>query len=77
MSLIATTLAAQGMVSVLETADGQSGLVAMVGVPGVPGVPGPPGAPGGTISADPGNALSAGLDGGLYCPAVVAGLNHW
>lgn len=77
MSLILTTLSGQGMVSVLEKAGGQSGLVSLVGVPGVPGLPGPPGAPGGTISADAGNALAAGLDGGLYCPAVVAGLNHW
>jgi hypothetical protein len=37
---------------------------------GIPGPPGPPGPPGdiGNISNDPGNALTAGSDQGLYVP---------
>lgn len=37
---------------------------------GIPGPPGPPGPPGdiGNISNDPGNALVAGTDQGLYVP---------
>jgi hypothetical protein len=29
------------------------------------------------ISADPGNAIGIGSDGGLYCPAVVVSTLHW
>lgn len=46
--------------------------------PGPPGPPGPPGADGlGTLSADPGNALTLGTDGGLYCSAVLPLTLHW
>ena len=44
----------------------------------LPGPPGPPG-PGGSgfISADPGNSITTGSDGGLYCPAVTTATIHW
>lgn len=29
------------------------------------------------ISADPGNALGIGSDGGLHCPAVIVSTLHW
>jgi hypothetical protein len=42
------------------------------------GPQGPPGSPGvGAISADEGNAISLGSDGGLYCPAVISSTIHW
>jgi hypothetical protein len=46
------------------------------GPPGPSGPPGPPG-PSGVISADDGNALTHGSDGGLYCPAVISSTTHW
>lgn len=30
-----------------------------------------------TLSADAGNALRVGSDGGLHCPAVVVATIHW
>lgn len=48
------------------------------GLMGPPGSTGPPGANGlGAISSDAGNAITTGVDGGLYCPAVVQGVTHW
>jgi hypothetical protein len=32
---------------------------------------------GANLSADPGNAIGIGIDGGLYCPAVVVSTLHW
>jgi hypothetical protein len=32
---------------------------------------------GANLSADPGNAIGIGSDGGLYCPAVVVSTLHW
>lgn len=29
------------------------------------------------ISRDPGNAITHGSDGGLYCPAVIVSTLHW
>jgi hypothetical protein len=43
------------------------------GPQGIQGPPGPPGFP----SADPGNAITTGSDGGLYCPAAVVSTLHW
>lgn len=51
---------------------------AQPGLPGPPGPPGPPGANGlGSISADAGNAITTGTDGGLYCPAVITQTFDW
>ncbi len=45
---------------------------------GQPGLPGPPGADGSShISSDPGNAITTGTDGGLFCPAVTAHSFDW
>jgi hypothetical protein len=49
------------------------------GPPGQPGPPGPPGPQGpqghgGFPSADPGNAITTGTDGGLYCNAAAVGV---
>ena len=44
----------------------------------LPGPPGPPGANGlGSISTDPGNSITIGTDGGLYCPAVTTATTDW
>lgn len=43
----------------------------------LPGPPGPPGPGGGFISADPGNSITTGTDGGLYCPAVTTATTDW
>jgi hypothetical protein len=52
--------------------------VAQAVLPGPPGPPGPAGANGlGAISADPGNAITTGSDGGLYCPAVTTATTDW
>jgi hypothetical protein len=52
--------------------------IAQAVLPGPPGPPGPPGANGlGSISADPGNAIVTGTDGGLYCPAVTTATTDW
>jgi len=47
------------------------------GPSGPPGPPGPPGPGGGFISADPGNGITTGTDGGLYCPAVTTATTDW
>ena len=47
-------------------------IVVEVGIQGPPGPPGPPGDIG-NISTDPGNALTAGTDQGLYVPDTSAG----
>jgi hypothetical protein len=43
----------------------------------LPGPPGPPGQGGGFISVDPGNGITTGTDGGLYCPAVMTATTDW
>ncbi len=53
-----------------------------IGVPGLQGPPGPPGPPGanglGAISADAGNVLTTGTDGGLYVPPGTGlSTSHW
>ena len=42
----------------------------VLGIPGPPGPPGEKGANGdvSSLSADPGNAITVGTDGGLYAP---------
>lgn len=63
MSTLATALQMNGMVTLLESAQGgQSGLVALVGMPGPRGPAGPAGAPGSagaqTLTLDAATALS-------------------
>lgn len=54
-------------IDVIEIEAADHPLVVELGIPGPPGPPGPPGDIG-NISTDPGNALTAGSDQGLYVP---------
>jgi hypothetical protein len=71
------TIASPTLVTRIETGfQGPPGPPGPQGLAGPQGPQGPPG-PSGVISADDGNALMHGSDGGLYCPAVVSSTIHW